>query len=136
MNASSSLQRAIYELLIDDPSVLNILGGPEVYEHVPRKAPFPYVVFGPSRARDWSTSTEAGDEHSLSLRVWTRGGGKLENAEIIAVIRSVLNASDLTVEDHHLVNLLHESSEIRREPDGETYRGVVRYRAVTEPVLV
>jgi len=28
----------------------------------------------------------------------------------------------------------HELSEVRREPDGETYHGFVRFRAVTEPL--
>jgi hypothetical protein len=32
-----------------------------------------------------------------------------------------------------LVNLRHEFSEVRRDADGETSRGLVRFRAVTEP---
>ena len=35
--------------------------------------------------------------------------------------------------DHHLVNLRHEFSEARLDPDGDTFHGIVRYRAVTEP---
>ena len=35
--------------------------------------------------------------------------------------------------DHHLVNLRHELSEARLDPDGDTFHGIVRYRAVTEP---
>jgi len=134
LNANWSLQKAIYELLSTDPSVLNILGAPRIYDHVPRNAGYPHVVFGEGRSRDWSTATEDGDEHVVTMRVWSEGSGKRENAEIIAVIRSVLNASELTVDGHHLVNLRHEASEIQRHGDGDVWRGLIRYRAVTEPV--
>jgi hypothetical protein len=54
--------------------------------------------------------------------------------EIMQVLRSVLHARDLTLDGHRLVNLRHELSEARREADGETYHGIVRLRAVTEPL--
>jgi hypothetical protein len=44
-----------------------------------------------------------------------------------------LHDQPLTLVDHDLVNLRHEFSEARPDPDGDTYRGIVRYRAVTEP---
>jgi hypothetical protein len=39
----------------------------------------------------------------------------------------------VTLVDHELVNLRHEFSEARPDPDGDTFHGIVRYRAVTEP---
>jgi hypothetical protein len=44
-----------------------------------------------------------------------------------------LHDQPLTLVDHDLVNLRHEFSEARPDPDGDTYHGIVRYRAVTEP---
>jgi hypothetical protein len=43
-----------------------------------------------------------------------------------------LHDQDLTLSGHRLVNLRHESSEARRDSDGETFHGIARFRAVTE----
>ncbi len=133
-DANWLLQKSLYELLSTDPSVLNILDGPRVHDAVPRKADYPLVAFGDGQSRDWSTATERGDEHVVSLRVWSRGGGKRENAEIIAVVRSVLDAADLVVPGHHVVNFQFETADIRRDQGGDIWRGLVRFRAVTEPI--
>ena len=53
--------------------------------------------------------------------------------EILEAIRAVLHRQPLMLADHHLVNLRHELSEARLDPDGDTFHGIVRYRAVTEP---
>jgi hypothetical protein len=43
------------------------------------------------------------------------------------------NDQTLPLSDHDLVNLRHEFAEVRLDPDGDTFHGIVRYRAVTEP---
>jgi hypothetical protein len=48
-------------------------------------------------------------------------------------VRTALHDQALSLAGHRLVNLRHELSEARREPDGDTTHGIVRYRAVTEP---
>ena len=53
--------------------------------------------------------------------------------EIIEAIKDVLHDQPLMLADHHLINLRHEFSEARLDPDGDTFHGIVRYRAVTEP---
>ena len=53
--------------------------------------------------------------------------------EIIEAIKAALHDQPLLLADHHLVNLRHEFSEARLDPDGDTFHGIVRYRAVTEP---
>jgi len=135
-DANWLLQKAIFELLSTDASVLNILGGPRVHDHVPRKAAYPFIAFGESQERDWSTATESGDEHTITLRVWSRGAGKRENAEIIAVVRSVLDAADIQLVGHDLVNLRFLSADIRRDSSGDVWRGVARFRGVTERLAV
>ena len=72
-------------------------------------------------------------EHSLTLHVWSRTGSEQQMLEIVEAVRASLHDKPLQVEGYHLVNLRHEFSEARLDPDGDTYHGVVRYRAVTEP---
>lgn len=133
-SASLDLQKGIYSALSASPSVTSLLGGARIYDDVPRDAAFPYVTLGQTTVRDWSTGSEDGHEHLLTLHVWSRAVGRKETHEIIAAIESVLHDAPLGLSAHRLINLRHEFSDARRDPDGETYHGVVRYRAITEPI--
>ncbi|MCB1504687.1 MAG: DUF3168 domain-containing protein [Hyphomicrobiaceae bacterium] len=132
-NAGLELQKAIYQALRSGAEVLGLLGSAKVYDDTPQRTEFPYVTFGQSLVRDWSTGTEAGHEHVITLHVWSRAAGRKQVREIMAAIETVLHDRQLTVAGHSLVNLRHEFSDARRDPDGETYHGTVRFRAVTEP---
>ena len=129
--AGWALQRSIYQALATSLDLVGLLGGVRVYADAPQSAPNPFITLGQSLIRDWSTGAEDGAEHSLTLHVWSRSGGK--KLEIIEAIRAALHEQPFALEDHHLVNLRHEYSEARFDPDGDTFHGVVRYRAVTEP---
>lgn len=129
-----ALQQSIYEALTDDAALLALLGGPRIYDDVPQSADFPYLTIGQSLVRDWSTGSEEGDEHTLTVHVWSRESGRKQTHAIIGLLREALHDRPLTLDGHRLVNLRHEFSDARREPDGDTYHGLVRYRAVTEPV--
>lgn len=127
------LQKAVYGKLVANAGLTALLGGPRVYDDVPRGAAFPYVTFGPSTVRDWSTGTEAGSEHLFTLRVWSKAGGEREVHLVLDALRAALHEASLTLSGHRLVSLRHEASEAARGGDGETYQGTARFRAVTEP---
>lgn len=135
MSGSSwSLQQAIYAAVTTDAAVLGLLGAPRVFDDVPQGTPYPYLTLGQSSLRDWSTGSDLADEHILTVHVWSRAGGRRETHEIMAAVRAALHDRALAVAGHTLVNLRHEFSDARREPDGDTYHGIVRLRAVTEPL--
>ncbi len=131
--ASWPLQQALYAAISTDPGVLALLGSPRIYDDVPQSAPFPYITLGQSTVRDWSSVVDDGEEHILTLHVWSRASGRKETHEVMGALREALHDRPLTLSGHRLVNLRHEFSDARRDSDGETYHGVVRYRAVTEP---
>lgn len=131
--ASWVLQRGVYQALAGSVDLTTQLGGVRVYDDAPQAAPYPFITLGQSVIRDWSTGSEDGAEHNLTLHVWSRSGGKKQVHEILEAIRAVLHDQPLVLADHHLVNLRHEFSEARLDPDGDTFHGIVRYRAVTEP---
>ncbi len=133
--ASWSLQKSIYAALAADSNVLGLLGAPRIFDDVPQTSAFPYLTLGQSTLRDWSTGTEPGDEHLLTLHVWSRAEGRREVHELMTALQVALHDRVLALEGHRLVNLRHEYSDARREADGETYHGIVRLRAVTEPLL-
>jgi hypothetical protein len=131
-SAGFALQKAIFETLSNDSATLAALGGPRIYDDAPGRAEFPFMIFGQSTARDWSTGTDVGYEHVVTLHVWSRGRGRKEAEAIIAAARDALHDQDLALTGHRLINLRHESSEAKRDNDGETFHGIVRFRAVTE----
>lgn len=133
--ASWALQRGIYDALAGSSTLTTLLGGTRIYDDAPQAAAFPFVTLGQSVVRDWSTGTEAGGEHELTLHVWSRAGGKHEVLAIAEAIKLALHDQPLLLEDHHLVNLRHQFTEARLDPDGDTFHGIVRYRAVTEPAI-
>ncbi|SDB31582.1 DUF3168 domain-containing protein [Bauldia litoralis] len=127
-----ALQKAVFAALVADGDVGAVLGD-RIHDAPPRNATFPYASFGEARASDWSTGTEAGTEHRLTLQVWSRERGKAECWRALEAIRAALDDAALTLDGHALVNLRFEAAETRRERDGITWRGVARFRAVTEP---
>jgi hypothetical protein len=134
-NPGWDLQKAAYGALAGDAPLTGLLGGQHIYDHVPQDAAFPYVVIDEMRLNDWSTGTERGSEHILMLHVWSRYRGKRETYEIGDAIRERLDDAELTLEDNRLVNLMHQFSDLKRDEDGETWHAVLRFRAVTEPLI-
>ena len=132
-SAGLELQKAIYQRLKTDAVLVSLLGGMKIYDDTPQRTEFPYVTFGQSTIRDWSTSTESGNEHVMTLHVWSRAAGRRQLHEIMDAIEASLHDQPLALTGWRLINLRHENSDARRDPDGETYHGTLRYRAVTEP---
>ena len=131
-SAGFELQKTIHAALTANAALTALLGGARVHDDVPPGAEFPYLTIGESVVRDWSTGSEPGDEHIVTLHVWSRAAGRKETHQIMGAVRTVLHEAALFVSGHRLVNLRHEFSDARRDPEGETYHGVVRFRGVTE----
>jgi hypothetical protein len=128
------LQKAIFAALAGDATLAHLIGDPpRIYDDAPGGAVLPYVQIGDGSESDWGTMTETCAEHLLTLHVWSRAGGRMEARAILATIYDVLHDAALTIESNLLVNLRFALSQVWRESDGETYHGIARYRAVTEP---
>src|SRR6476659_454068 len=133
-NASAALRAAVHDALTSDARVTSALGGPKIYDEPPRAAAFPYVTLGEARVADFSTGDAPGQEHQLTLHVWSRQGGPREAHVITGALMQALDDAPLALANHHLVNFRFSVADVRREADGRTYHGLVRFRAVTEPV--
>ncbi|HXJ01307.1 MAG TPA: DUF3168 domain-containing protein [Micropepsaceae bacterium] len=128
------LQKAIFAALSADSTLALLIGDPpRIYDDPPGEVELPYVQIGDGTESDWSTATETGAEHQVSIHVWSRAGGRMEARAILSVIYDALQDAALTLDSNRLVNLRFALSQVWRENDGETYHGTARYRAVTEP---
>ena len=132
--ASWPLQQALYGALSSDAGMIALLGDPpRIFDDPPGQSPLPAVQIGDGTEFDWSTQTDQASEHDLTIHVFSRAGGRKEARAILAQVCGVLHLAALTLDGQHLVNLRFVSSQVIRESDGETYHGLARYRAVTEP---
>ena len=132
--ASVALRAAVHNALAADSQLVSVLGGPKVYDEPPKFAAFPYVTLGEARIADFSTGTETGEEHQLTLHAWSRQGGHKEAHAIAGALLQALDDAPLALTDHQLINFRFAVADVRREADGRTYHALVRFRAVTDPV--
>jgi hypothetical protein len=133
-SASFALQKAIFAALSADENIRDIVDDPpRVFDHVPRSSALPYIVVGDDRTRDWSTATEPGSEHALTIHVWSRAPGHREARVAADAVIAALNGAALAVEGHTLIDLRWLDTELAKEADGETLHARVRFRAVLEP---
>ena len=131
--AAAALRAAIHDALMADAPLTTLLGGPRVYDEPPQNPAFPYVTLGEARISDFSTGSERGEEHQLTLHAWSRQGGHKEAHLVAGALLQALDDAPLTLDDHRLVNFRFALADVRREADGRTYHALVRFRAVTEP---
>jgi hypothetical protein len=132
--ASGALRAAIHDALTADGALTALLGSAKVYDEPPRAAAFPYVTLGEARVSDFSTGSEPGEEHQITLHAWSRQGGHREAHLIAGALLQALDDAPLSLADHRLVNLRFSVADVRREADGRTYHALVRFRAMTEPM--
>jgi hypothetical protein len=131
--AAAALRAAIHDALIADSPLTTLLGGARVYDEPPQNPAFPYVTLGEARITDFSTGTDPGEEHQLTLHAWSRQGGHKEAHLIAGALLQALDDAPLSLDSHRLVNFRFALADVRREADGRTYHALVRFRAVTEP---
>ena len=131
--AAVELQKVIFAALRGDAAISAVVGN-RIHDHAPANVRFPYLTFGRSSAYDWSTGTEIGTEHLFSIHVWSKARGKTETLELMGRVEELLRDGKLVPQGHHLVNLTPNFAESRFDEELSLYHGLLRYRAVTEPV--
>ncbi|MBV9571446.1 MAG: DUF3168 domain-containing protein [Alphaproteobacteria bacterium] len=129
---SFALQQAIFAAL-SASSELQALIGTCLFDFVPRESVFPYVVLGDGGESDWSTATETGSEHAVQIDVWSRSAGHEEAKQIAEIVRATLHNAVLAISGATLIDIRHLATGFSREPDGQTFRARLTFRAVTEP---
>jgi hypothetical protein len=127
-----ALQQAVYAALLADAGVA-ALAGTRVFDDVPGDAAMPYVVIGEDRESDWSTATESGSEHILSLHVWSRASGHKEAKLLCDAVRAALDGAALAVSGATLIDIRYQATQYSRESDGRTIRAALTFRAILEP---
>lgn len=132
-DSSLELQKAVYDALKGDAQ-LTILVGTKVYDSVPAGTGFPYVAIGDDTAVPFDSDTFDGMEMTLTIHSWARGLGRKEVKTIMGNVYRILHKSTLNMNGHTMVLMRFEFAETDLDPDGVTYHGVQRFRALTQGV--
>lgn len=132
--ASADLQKAMFAALTGNAALVALMGGTRIFDRAPTDAAFPYVTFGRTSVFDWSTSTEDGLEHLVTLHVWSKAKGRKEAFAVLDAVRAALG-TPLSLDDQHLVNFRFEFSEVTFDDDISVHHGLLRLRAVTESAV-
>lgn len=134
MSAERDLAAAIRAGAMADAGVKALLGDPaRIYDDPPPDPAFPYVTLGSVEGRNVDSSTVNAIEHTLTLHVWSRYGGRAEALDVIGALRDALHEAPLSVAGRNLVFLFAQLADVFRSGDGRTTHGILRLRAMTEP---
>lgn len=133
-SAALELQKAARGRLAENAALTAAIGSGRIFTSVPYNEAFPYILIGEIISTDWSTGTERGFEHNFAIHIWSHAGDRKQAFVAASAIYDALHEAPVHVEGQTLVSLRHLSTDVRRDSGGEIYHGVMRFRAVTEPV--
>lgn len=129
-----ALQRAIYQHLSADAALKTLIGDPpRIYDDPPETAPLPYLVIGPTSITDWK-GVDGGLRHELRFHVFSKYAGRREIKQIVSAVYDALHEAAFPVDDHRLINIRFVFGDVIRRREGDAYQGVIRFRAVTQPL--
>lgn len=125
--ATYPLLEAIYTRLVAG------LAPTPVYNHVPQGTSPPYVTLAePTSAID-DTKTDDGQDHVVTVQVFSTYRGEREALLIGSAIYGLLNEQTLTLSGHDNWSLRFENQIALPEPDGLSTRVVLKFRVRTTP---
>lgn len=124
-----SLKESLYQLLSEDATLSGIVSG--VYGEAPESVAYPYLLIGPMQSRDWSTRTSLGFSTQIEVQAYGQAGSK-QLDQVLDRIYELVVDGNLTLLNHQLVALRFEQHEVSLQPDGQTHRGHIRFRAYSE----
>lgn len=138
-DADSALQVAVLARLVSEASLQPLLGNPpRIYDEPPLDLVYPFITLGSSQTRPYGGLVDPvgleATEHAISLTIASVSGGTEEVKTLLGLVRLALHGVALTLEDHRLINLRVTFADVFRAADWRSTYGVLRLRAVTEPI--
>lgn len=131
---SEALQRALYATLTATPAVTTLIG-PRVYDAPPPDAAYPFVEIAAVQMNEDGADCVDGTEAFIDVHAWSQVPGSIEAKRIAGAVKGALHEAVLDLAPgHRLVEILHRTTRVFRDPDGLTTHAVITFRALTETV--
>jgi hypothetical protein len=132
MKAANALLKAVHQQLSGAADLVALIGPDGIHDRLLTRPKFPCIVFGEMQTRDYSTGTEPGEEHFLTLEIWSDAEGRRQVQEVAGLLPGLLDDLGPALDGAILVNLSVTSMTVRRQPKTRFYLAEMRLRAVTE----
>jgi hypothetical protein len=121
MSASLAVQRLMKAALGEIAGITGVFDGPPV------DAAAPYLVIGSDTVTDWSTKTETGHEHRVTVNVWDAGPGVATTKSLMGEVETRLASLVGTRDGHQLVLARLLRTLVLTDPEGWS-QGIVEFR--------
>lgn len=133
------LQQAVFQLLSSDPAVSAAVGGRIYDAPLPAEAEAdpegPWVTLGDERVEDWSTASDRGAVHRLTITVHAPHRGFAEAKQAAGAISEALLGGALTLSRGRVVQVGFLGARTRRA-EGDALRSIeLRFRVALEDTL-
>jgi hypothetical protein len=130
-------REAIHAALGADPRVQAVLGQPVRLHAAPvSDSLFPHAVWRSISTRPNGSVLGAGEVHDMTLEVRTLETGADVAERAVHALSAAINSVRPVSAEIHIVLLMTTLADVMRGPDGRTFRGLIRLRAVVEPVAL
>ncbi len=131
-----SLQQAVFAHLQQDTNVQNLLGQPvRLYDDPPPSPEFPFVSFGRHQSRELDGDVSPLIEHTFSLHVWSRYGGKAEGFRVLEALKASIGTVPQISNGHLIIGVRPIFSDVLRARDGRVFQVILRLRALSQSTL-
>ncbi len=133
MRTANALLQAVHIRLAGDAVLVGMVGARGIIDRLLPRPVLPCVAFGEIDSRDYSTASERGEEHFLTIEVWSEEGGRKLAQDIAVRVLTLLDDAPLVLGGGiALVSLFYRSSRSMRQAKTKQFLTEIRFRAVTE----
>lgn len=133
MSGEVAVQAALMAALRGDASVQAIFGeNARIYDDETEAPAFPYARLERHECRPAGASGGEASEHVITLAVLSRYGGLREAKAGLATLRSAFERADWSGAGRHIVLAYTTYSDVMRQFDRRAFRGVIRFRIISE----
>jgi hypothetical protein len=126
---SWKVQQAVYAAIAASAAVDALTTG--VFDDAPAGQAYPYVTLGESTDTPDDLLTAKGNTSTITIHVWDRTPSYSRIKQIMDAVDDALHNAALLVSGVQIVAVRREMAETMKDADGETRRGVMRYRVDT-----
>jgi Protein of unknown function (DUF3168) len=136
MGQFSDFQSAVFRALNAEPALTAIVGA-RIFDDVPHEKEtastiLPRVTIGDQSGVEAGSDTHDAADISITLHAWSRLPGRKECLNILSAMIEALHKKQHAVAEGVLVYLYYEAHETQKDPDGETYHGIIRFNGLMQ----
>ncbi|MEM7619768.1 MAG: DUF3168 domain-containing protein [Pseudomonadota bacterium] len=127
-DGSLDVQGAVYSVLANlNPA----LAGGRIYDYVKDDVAFPFVRIDGSTSAPADVDGFSGTDEVIQIAVFSQAYGKREIKDLMGQVKEALHNVNLTVANRPTALCWWDGTNLRRDPDGITHQGIMRFRVLS-----